>query len=336
MTFIETRCDFCGECLARCPYVDYDKERAAFEMRSLVAGDEAPILSSCVTCFACNEFCPTDARPFDLILERQEKFGSLGVAPETVQSQEALYAATSPVQVERTGGRVLSACVFSRSDPGLFEGRIFEGLPVVRGRHFFCYVLFDHLGAGSVTRRHAQAFVDSLAATGAEEVVLLHDDCYSMLVDRVPQFGIDVPFRPVHLFQYLQGFLEEHQGEVRPLGLRVAYQRPCASRLAPGKEEALDAVFGRIGVERVERRYDREGALCCSGAVSFLQPQMAADVRARNLDDAQQAGAQAMCYLCPMCRRSLTADAEARGLGNHHVIDLVRMALGELPGAAVG
>ena len=34
MTFIETRCDFCGECLARCPYVDYDKERAAFEMRS--------------------------------------------------------------------------------------------------------------------------------------------------------------------------------------------------------------------------------------------------------------------------------------------------------------
>ena len=34
----------------------------------------------------------------------------------------------------------------------------------------------------------------------------------------------------------------------------------------------------RHGVERVERRYDREDALCCSGAVAFLQPQMAADV----------------------------------------------------------
>jgi Fe-S oxidoreductase len=182
-----------------------------------------------------------------------------------------------------------------------------------------------------VTRRHAQTFVDNLAATGAEEVVLIHDDCYAMLVDRAPQFGIEVPFRPVHLFQYLRDFLEEHRADVRPLGLRIAYQRPCASRLSPGKEEALDGVFQCLGIERVERRYDREGALCCSGAVSFLQPQMAADVRTRNLDDAQGAGAQAMCYLCPMCRRTLTPDAEARGLGNYHVIELVRMALGELP-----
>jgi Fe-S oxidoreductase len=202
---------------------------------------------------------------------------------------------------------------------------------VVRGRHFFCYILFDHLGAGSVTERHAQAFVDNLAATGAEEVVLLHDDCYSMLVDRAPQFGVKVPFRAVHLFEHLRGFLEEHGAEVLPLGLRVAYQRPCASRLTPAKEEALDAVFERIGVERVERQYDREGALCCSGAVSFLQPHLAAGVRTRNLDDAKQAGAEAMCYLCPMCRRTLAQDAQERGLANHHVIDLVRMALGELP-----
>jgi len=329
--FIEARCNFCGDCLARCPYVDYDQERAATEIRSLIAGEEAPILSSCVTCFACNEFCPTEARPFDLILERQEQFGSLGIAAEAIQAQEALYATDSPVQVERTGGRVLSACVFSRSDPDLFEGRVFQGLPVVRGRHFFCYILFDHLGAGSVTRRHAQTFVDNLAATGAEEVVLLHDDCYSMLVDRVPQFGIEVPFRPVHLFQYLRDFLDEHRAELRPLKLRAAYQRPCASRLSPGKEEALDAVFQRLGIERVVRRYDREGALCCSGAVSFLQPEMAAGVRARNLDDAQEAAAQAMCYLCPMCRQTLTPDAQTRGLGNYHIIELVRMALGELP-----
>ncbi len=328
--FEEASCDFCGDCLTRCLYVDYDQERAVAEIKSLIAGEAAPILSSCVTCFACNEYCPTDARPFDLILERQEQFGSLGVKPEVIQSQEAQFAATSPVQVERTGGRVLSTCVFSRSDPDLFEGRLFQGLPTVRGRHFFCYILFDHLGAGSVTQRHAQTFVDTLAATGAAEVVLLHDDCYSMLTDRVPQFGISVPFRPIHLFEYLREFVEKNRADVQPLGLRVAYQRPCASRLAPGKEEALDAVFRGIGVERVERKYDREEALCCSGAVAFLQPQMAADVRARNLDDAQGAGAEAMCYLCPVCRRTLTPEAEARGLGNYHIINLVRMAIGEL------
>jgi Fe-S oxidoreductase len=86
-----------------------------------------------------------------------------------------------------------------------------------------------------------------------------------------------------------------------------------------------------IGVERVERRYDREGALCCSGAIAQFDPERAASLRARNLDDAETADAQAMCYLCPMCRRVLAADAQERGLKGYHIIELARMSLGELP-----
>ncbi|TET97078.1 MAG: hypothetical protein E3J29_04865 [Dehalococcoidia bacterium] len=329
--FDETRCDRCGDCLVRCLYVDYDKERAAFEIDELIAGRPAPILSACITCFACNEYCPTDARPFDLILERQEQFGSLGIAPEMVAAEEARYAVTSEVRVPENQGRVLSACVFSSSDAELFEGRLFEGLPMVKGRHFFCYILFDHLGAGSVTRRHAQTFVDNLAATGAEEVILFHDDCYGMLVDRAPQFGINVPFRPVHVIEYLRRYLEAHRQDITPLGLRIAYQRPCASRMSPGKEDAIDAVLGLIGVERVQRRYDRENCLCCALAAVTFNPQQAPAIRQRNLDDALGAGAQAMCYLCPMCRIGLSDDARDRGLAGYHIIELARMALGELP-----
>jgi Fe-S oxidoreductase len=328
--FDETRCDRCGDCLVRCLYVDYDKERAAFEIDELIAGRPAPILSACVTCLACNEYCPTDARPFDLILERQEQFGSLGIPPELIAAEEARYAAVTEVRVPENEGRVLSACVFSSTDAELFEGRLFEGLPLVRGRHFFCYILFDHLGAGSVTRRHAQTFVDNLAATGAEEVILFHDDCYGMLVDRAPQLGINVPFRPVHFVEYLQRYLEAHRQDITPVGLRVAYQRPCASRMSPGKEDAVDAVLGLIGVERVQRRYDREDCLCCGLPATFVNPQQASVIRRRNLDDALAAGAQVMCYLCPMCRRGLADDAQADGLAGYHIIELVRMALGEL------
>jgi hypothetical protein len=38
-----------------------------------------------------------------------------------------------------------------------------------------------------------------------------------------------------------------------------------------------------------------------------------------------------MCYLCPVCRRVLAPDAQARGLDGYHIIELVRMSLGELP-----
>jgi len=334
--FDETLCDHCGDCLVRCLYVDYDKQRAVLELDELIAGRGAPILSACITCFACNEYCPTDARPFDLILERQEQFGSLGIPQQMIGAQEARYAVTSEVRVQENEGRVLSACVFSSSDAQLFQGRLFEGLPTVKGRHYFCYVLFDHLGAGSVTRRHAQAFVNNLAATGAEEVILFHDDCYGMLVDRVPQFGIKIPFRPVHLVEYLQRYLEAHRQAITPLGLRVAYQRPCASRMSPGKEDSVDAVLDLIGVERLQRRYDRENSLCCSLMVTTFDPERAAAIRQRNLDDALDVGAQALCFLCPMCSRGLADDAGARGLTGYHIIELTRMALGELPTPAQG
>lgn len=49
------RCDFCGDCLVRCQYVDYDKEEAIQQIKELVAGK--PALSLCVM----EPFVPGDA-----------------------------------------------------------------------------------------------------------------------------------------------------------------------------------------------------------------------------------------------------------------------------------
>ena len=329
--FDETRCDLCGDCLTRCKYVDYDVKTAAAEIQALIAGKDAPILHKCITCYACNEYCPQGARPFDLILERMEQYGTFPATKEMVASQEELYSVAGPVRITETGEKVLSACVFGNMEASLFEGRLFEALPTVKGRHFFCFILFDHLGAGSITKKHIQGYVDSLAATGAKEIVLFHDDCYSALVDTAPSIGVEVPFRPVHVVEYLRDYMEAHRDGLKPLGLKVAYQRPCASRLSPQKEPALDRLFELMGVERVKRQYDREDALCCSGAIMQFDAERASALRARNLDDAEAAGAEAMAYLCPVCRRILAPDAEARGLNGYHVIELAKMALGELP-----
>jgi Fe-S oxidoreductase len=260
-----------------------------------------------------------------------EEYHSFPAPPEMVASQEAFFTPGTAIKLEETGDTVVSACVFGNTEAELFQGRLFEGLPILKGRHFFCFILFDHLGAGSITKKHIQGYVDSLAASGAKEIIVFHDDCYGALVDTAPQVGVKVPFRPIHVVEYLHDYLESHRDELHPLNLRVAYQRPCASRLSPGKEPALDKIFELIGVERMERRYDREGAICCSGAIVQWDGERAAALRARNVDDAKTAGAEAMCYLCPMCRRVLSADAESKGLANYHIIELVRMSLGELP-----
>jgi Fe-S oxidoreductase len=109
-------------------------------------------------------------------------------------------------------------------------------MPLLKGKHYFCNVLFAHMGDESVMLNRLQAMVDNLAKSGAKEIVFVHDDCYAVLKGIAPEYGIKVPFRPVHLFEYLRDYLKENKGKVRKLNMKVAYQRPCASRYTPEKD----------------------------------------------------------------------------------------------------
>ena len=79
------------------------------------------------------------------------------------------------------------------------------------------------------------------------------------------------------------------------------------------------------------RRYDREEALCCTGAFVRVYPDLAREIQAKNIDDAVAAGADVLVTLCPMCDRVLRKPSAAKGLMKIYVTDLCRMALGELP-----
>jgi heterodisulfide reductase subunit B len=123
--------------------------------------------------------------------------------------------------------------------------------------------------------------------------------------------------------------MKARRDEVRKLGLKTAYQRPCASRYTPQKEPMLDELFELIGVERVARKYDREKALCCGLPLMFRDMARAQEVQGRNLDDARDAGAEAVTFLCPVCVRGLGAGTTERGMDVYMLSDLCRLALGE-------
>ena len=42
-----SKCNLCGDCLIRCRYVDYDKDKAVVEIKLLMEGEEADILNKC-------------------------------------------------------------------------------------------------------------------------------------------------------------------------------------------------------------------------------------------------------------------------------------------------
>lgn len=325
--FDSEKCDLCGDCLVLCPYVDYNREEAVDQFRRLTEGETPPIVTQCITCVACNQFCEKGANPFDLILERQEQTGVLNIPEQNTQLFRDLPNAPTQVIPREPGKPSLSLCSVGDLVPGLFEGPLFDGMTVLKGGDYFCSVGWVHLGSATPVRENAPRVVENLAATGAEEIVFYHDDCYALLASMVSEYGIEVPFRPVHIIEYLLDKVKEQASNITPLGLRVAYQQPCASRYTPWKDEQLDELFGLIGVERMDREYDRKSALCCGSPVMPRDRDRAAQIKRRNIEDAVAHGAQAMAYLCPLCVLNLRKVAAAAGLENLHLIELVKQAL---------
>jgi Fe-S oxidoreductase len=332
--FHEEQCDFCGDCLARCHYFPFDKKSGGEAFKKLVQGEKVDWLYDCVTCIACNEYCPKDARPFDLILRKMEETGNFTDPALRARMADRFKADGEPKPVA-PALRAMSLCVMEGSMPWALQGKLFEGLPLLKGRHYFCNVLFAHMGDESIMRDHLQGMVDNLAKSGAKEIVFVHDDCYAVLKGIAPEYGIKLPFWPVSIFEHLRDYLKEHRNDIKKLNMKVAYQRPCASRYTPEKDVYLDEIFDLIGVERVKRQYDGINAICCGVELAgpnlklFPRGKNFEPFREKNIQDARNHGAEAMVYLCPMCYRTLGKKAKETGLTNLMISDLCRLAVGE-------
>ncbi len=174
--------------------------------------------------------------------------------------------------------------------------------------------------------------MDNLSKTGAKEIICYHDDCYAMLNNKVKEYGITLPFRPIHIIEYLRDYVKEHEDQIKKLNMKIAYQQPCASRYTFEKDTILDELFELIGAERVRRKYDRLGALCCGlnlYSMANVSKEVEVEWRMKNIMDAKDAGAEAMVFLCPMCISGLRGRAKGQGLEPYIISNLVRLALGE-------
>lgn len=330
--FEVAKCDRCGDCLVRCQYVDYRREQAVKEITALIEGRDAAILRECTTCMACNEYCQKGAHPYDLIVRLQEERGVLPAAEAALQ--RLANVAKKPGLVTRGDADkpALSFCVLKdRLPEDAFQGQIFDGLTIVEGGPYFCYIAYLHSARESYFRENVQKFIDSLASLNKKEVVMLHDDCYATSTTKAQEYGIKVPFRPVHIIEYLLNYLKARPGGITRLHKKIAYQRPCISRYTPEKEPMLDELFELIGVHRVPRRYDRQDALCCGGSFIEKEPERGRDIQDRNITDAIGYGAEAMVLLCPICWARLSQPCRERGLPPIYLTSLCRMALGEMP-----
>jgi Fe-S oxidoreductase len=333
LKFSETVCSTCPtvDCLVKCQYLDLDKEEAKEEIMKVVRGEDSKILNDCVTCYACEEYCPRGNHPFYLISERREEKG-IYTAPRPITNQ---WINMTEMQGKPMVGAVKDkalSCCFIPSLGALGTGEIFKELTpsMVFGAEFMCPAVHTHFAKMSVLKKRLPLVIDNFVKLGVKEVICLHDECYGTFTSIAPAYGIEVPFKPVYYMDFLLERLEALKDRIKPLNIRAAYQRPCSNRLIPEKHKLVRTILDKIGVELPDRTYQEENALCCAEILRAVSGyRLADDVQQRNIEDMRSVGAEYCVFNCPACQTSLSEKVSRQGLKPVHLIDLCKMAIGE-------
>ena len=334
LKFDKTKCMKCQavSCLVKCQYMGFkDKKKAKKEWQKVINGEDSYVLEACTTCYACEEYCPFGNHPFYWIVEQQEKKGILPAPRPIITMWINQCQPVGKFMVGKVEERALSYCFLPQFNT-LVKGQLFDGIAwsVIFGQEFFCNAVYLHYARASVIKDRLPQIVDNIKKQGIKQLICLHDECYGTFTSLASAYGLDVPFRPIHYYEFLYGRLQELKDVTRPLNIKAAYQRNCSARLCPETDHYVDDIFALLGVERVKRKYDKENALCCAEIFRMGKgPQLAEDVQKRNMDDMVQAGAQYCVFNCPACWDSLAHKVAKRGIKPIHMIDLCKLAIGE-------
>jgi Fe-S oxidoreductase len=335
--FDDSYCEMCKDvdCLTRCQWINFiDVEDARAEKAKMINGEDSRVLSECVTCFSCEEYCPNNSHPFDLILELQEKYNSLNINPTILENTIKQFAPHPKLRIKEIDPNkpVLNKCGLSRINDKNLQGQLFDGLQTVSGLSYFCNQVYHHYARDSIVKERAPIILNNIKKQGIKEMICFHDECYGFYASYCPRNGFELPegFKPIHIYEYLYHYLQDHESDIKKLGMKIAYQRSCSNRFIPEIEDWADKVFDLIGVERLERKYDRENALCCGGIFATIgKSALGRTTQKKNINDMLEYDAEGAVYTCSMCKESLGSKANRKGIKNYLLSDLCRLALGE-------
>jgi Fe-S oxidoreductase len=333
-----SKCNLCGDCLVNCRYLNYDRDMAIAEITLLTEGKDAEVLNKCTTCMACRDYCATGADPSDLIFKMQEKIGTSPIVMVGRPAREAVVRAfeegEDPVQLipgdPDKPALSLDSFRFENFPEGTFDSQLFKDMTIVRGGQYNSLAGYVHMGGASFVEKYGQRVLDNLATLG-KNIVYLHNEGFVLAHVKAREYGFKVPFKYVHLFEYLRNYLKDHKNNITKLRRKVAYQANCGTRWIPEYEAYLDEVFELVGVERPDRKYEHVDALCCSGPLIYTNRELAVDIQKKNFEDAIACGAEAIITSCPICYGVFRRPSAQFNLPSMFITDLCRIALGEKP-----
>jgi len=197
LKFDATTCLSCeaADCLTKCQYMAIDKETAKAEIAKIASGEDSFVLHDCVTCYACEEYCPMGNHPFYLIVERQEEL-DVPPLPRPLIRRGVQTGIPFRGEPEITEASEPALCMGAFSDlMYLIQGKLFEGMSVIsidprKMFHYFCQLMYLHYAQTSVIKDRLPGIMETITKHGAGEIVFFHDECYGTYTSYCPAVGM--------------------------------------------------------------------------------------------------------------------------------------------------
>lgn len=373
MKFKYDKCDKCGVCFEKCPEVQMDSATAKEAISQLLEGTSGrgakEVLSRCSSCFSCNIYCPKDAEPYYLVLERWNDIYKKKGAPP-------IFGFVCPNRKDNAWTMLNTLAANSERDQfrewAENEKKILKGSPpkkkpLILGNygHLFPHItdspLFNNFtvvdpvghwesGAYLMQAGYSEVVeeIGSIAknfydALGKGEVYILTDAVNLLMNDLRPEiYGIEAETRSfTHTLRDAVKGKKTAIGKVelkKKVPLKLAVHDSCYAK-AEGDSifDAAREILTAVGAEIVELDHIRYDSLCCGfgrGAADISKIKVPFEIMKgamRKLREAEAVGADGLVTYCTGCMYLLWSARELMGskVAVYHLTEPVTMAMGE-------
>ncbi|MDR3075563.1 MAG: 4Fe-4S dicluster domain-containing protein [Candidatus Methanoplasma sp.] len=163
----------------------------------------------------------------------------------------------------------------------------------------------------------AEKTVEGADGMGAKDMVMTCSGCYKTVSTDFGKFYARTGQNVYHFSQYVEKLIAERKLPLNhEFKAKVTYHDPCHMGRHMGVFDAPRNVLKKIkGIELVEMDRSRENSRCCGagGGYKSQYNDMAVNIAAERVRDAEETGAEILVTCCPFCVVNLTQGAKQIG-----------------------
>ena len=366
-------CLECGKCTSICPVARYDPSfspRMTIENALLGFEDELVFnksLFSCLTCYNCQQKCPSDV-DFPVFVREARSIaqdnGQCGICAHSGQLQSLARLMTSPAikqkrlewlskeyRVSENGDVLLWVGCAPYFEP-IFQDIAFNALDITKASLRTLNLLgiepkllpnekccgHDALWTGDIEtfKKLAEHNAAQIKEAGVKKIIFSCPEGYRTFKLDYPNY-VNLGCEVQHISELLAEKIGKNGARFKEIKKRVTYQDPCRLGRHLGVYDAPRKVLESIpGLELVEMKHNRLDSICCGTSAWTNCDSYSNMIRAERLSEAVETGAELLITACPKCQTHFRCALTDKGEEKRQMPKIEIMDLASLVASAIG